>query len=492
MSPSAIPLECIQTNTFRLVLLAAGVPLKMKVLPNSRRKLTRRNEGIMKIVSCMFMLIIGTGIASFCNAEDWPQWNGPRRDGTVRESGLLETIPAAGLQVAWRQSVSFGYSGPMIADGKVFAFDYTKATGDITNNAGKRDELTGKERLLCFDESTGKPLWAYAYDRPYAVSYGAGPRATPSFHNGLVYALGAEGDLTCVDANSGTKVWHVNFKEKYGATTPLWGHSASPLVYGTNVICMVGGEGSLVVAFDLKTGEEQWRSLSSKETGYCPATIVTHSGCDQLMIWDPEQISSLDPANGEVHWQHPLKPDYGMSILPPINDGDLLYASGEGSKGVMLKMKPDAAGVEELWGASPKLGVYLATSNGIFHEGHLYGADIRSGAVVCANAETGERLWYSALPTTGSTRGRGGAHGTAYLMRLSGDNYILLSETGDVISAELSPEGYRETGRFHAIEPTTKTMGRTVVWTFPAIANGKLFVRNDFEVVCYLLTRQSR
>lgn len=449
----------------------------------------------MKLKRCVLLLIILTitsAISRLSHAEDWTQWNGPRRDGTVEESGILTTIPADGLKVAWRQPVSLGYSGPMIADGKVFVFDYKRETGDITNNAGKRDELTGKERLLCFDEATGKPLWTYEYERPYAVSYGAGPRATPSFHEGFVYAIGAEGDLTCVAATSGMKAWHVNFKDTYGATTPLWGHSASPLVHGTNVICMVGGEGSLVVAFDLKTGEEKWSSLSTKETGYCPPTILKHSGREQLMIWDPEQISSLDPASGKVYWQHPLKPEYGMSILPPINDGDLLYTGGEGSKGVMLKLKPDAAGVEELWKGSPKRGIFLATSNGMFHEGHLYGADIRSGAVVCAKADTGERLWYSARPTTGSTRGRGGAHGTAYLMRLSGDNYILFSETGEVISAELSPEGYRETGRFHAIEPTSKTMGRTVVWTFPAIAGGNLYLRNDLEVVCYSLEGQKQ
>jgi len=440
-----------------------------------------------KCISIVIVLMTTATFMSFCHSEDWPQWNGPRRDGTVQEKGLIGTIPSDGLKVVWRQPVSFGYSGPIIADGKLLLFDYQKATGDIKNNAGKRDELTGKERLLCFDAGNGKPLWSYEYERPYAVSYGAGPRATPCFHDGLVYALGAEGDLTCVDAKSGTKVWHVNFNIVYGAMTPLWGHSASSLVHGPNVICMVGGQGSLVVAFDLKTGEEQWRSLSSKETGYCPPTILKHAGREQLMIWDPEQISSLNPNNGEVFWQHPLKPDYGMSILPPITDGDLLFAGGEGSKGVMLKLKPNASGVEELWSGSPKLGVYLATSNGIFHQGHLYAADIRSGALVCAKADTGERLWYSALPTTGSTRGRGGAHGTAYLMRLSGYNYLLLSETGDVISAELTPKGYRETGRFHAIEPTSETMGRTVVWTFPAIANGKLYVRNDLEVVCYSL-----
>ncbi|QDT96797.1 PQQ-binding-like beta-propeller repeat protein [Gimesia aquarii] len=448
----------------------------------------RWNKILRHLLLCFLVLLASDQITL---GEDWPQWNGPRRDGSVHESELLTTIPSDGLKLVWRQPISFGYSGPIIADGKTFIFDYKKATGEITNNAGKRDKLTGKERLLCFHATTGKPLWSYEYERSYAVSYGGGPRATPSYHDEMVYALGAEGDLTCVDAKRGTKVWHINFKEQYGAKTPLWGHSASPLVYGNTLICMVGGEGSLVVAFDLKTGKEQWRALSSSETGYCPPTIVKHGGREQLMIWDPEQISSLNPTNGKLYWQHPLKPDYGMSILPPISNGDLLFTGGEGSKGVMLKLKRNASGVEKLWGGSPKRGVYLATSNGIFYEGYLYGADIRSGAVICARGDTGERLWQSALPTTGSTRGRGGAHGTAFLMKLSGHNYILFSETGDIISAELSPAGYRETGRFHAIKPTSNTMGRTVVWTFPAIADGRLYLRNDNEAVCYSLANDS-
>lgn len=486
-------IDCIQIFSLRLVLCQSRKKCRLGQSSVRVSQLSMHRREFMKVARLVLVfMLLSYGYTTNCRSEDWPQWNGPRRDGSVRENNLIETIPIEGLKPVWRRPVSYGYSGPIVADNKAFVFDYVKTRGEITNNAGKRDELTGKERLNCFNAATGEPLWTYDYDRTYSVSYGSGPRATPSFHQGLVYLLGAEGDLTCVDANSGKKVWHVSFSEVFGAKTPLWGHAASPLVHGPSLICMVGGQGSLVVAFDLKSGKEQWRALSNIETGYCPATIVKRNGSEQLIIWDPERISSLNPENGSVFWQHPLKPDYGMSILPPMNDGDMLFTGGEGSKGVMLKLKPNAAGVEPIWSGRPKLGVYLATSNGIFHDGHLYGADIRSGALVCANGSTGKRLWQTALPTTGSTRGRGGAHGTVYLLKRSGKRYILFSETGDVISAELSPEGYRETGRFHAIEPTSETLGRKVVWTFPAIANGKLYLRNDREIVCYSLTNHDK
>ncbi len=427
-------------------------------------------------------------LVSYTRAADWPQWNGPTRDGVVPAQDILTVIPQDGLKPLWRREVGLGYSGPAAANGRVFVFDYVKTSGDVTNNAGKRDELTGEERLLCLNAKTGDVLWEHKYDRKYAVSYGSGPRATPTIHDGLAYVLGAEGDLTCLDTSSGEKRWHRQCKGEFGAQTPLWGHAASPLVYGDNVICMVGGSGSLVVAFDRKTGKERWRALSCKETGYCPPTIVRWGATDQLVIWSPEQLSGLNPATGQVYWQHVLKPAYGMSVLPPVHENGLLFAGGEGSVGAMFKLSSGKPAASILWKGSTKTGVYLATSNAIFTGGHLYGADIRSGALVCARASDGERLWQSALPTTGSTRGRGGAHGSAFLMQLNEKQFFILSETGDFISAELTPAGYQETGRFHAIDPTGRTMGRDYVWTYPAIADQRLFVRNDREVVCYDLS----
>ncbi|MEL6106393.1 MAG: PQQ-binding-like beta-propeller repeat protein [Planctomycetota bacterium] len=427
-------------------------------------------------------------------AEDWPQWNGPRRDGTLDASRLSATIPSSGLKRLWSQPVSLGYAGPVVADGKVFVLDYLKESGSITNNAGKRDVLTGMERASCFDAATGEKLWQYQYQRPYAVSYGGGPRATPIVKDSVLYLLGSEGDLVALETSSGTKLWQRQFNEEFGAKTPLWGHSASPLVFEETLVCMVGGEGSLVVAFDLKTGEERWRALSSEETGYCPPTLFKHAGVEQLLVWSPTEISSLNPRTGETYWQEPLQPDYGMSILPPIMDGNLLYTSGEGSKSIMLRLSESSTNAEVVWTGEPKRGLFLATSNGIFHQGHLYGADIRSGALICARGNDGQRLWQTALPTTGSKRGRGGAHASAFMVRLIGEGhpgneYFILSETGAMIAAVLTPEGYEETGRFQAIEPMLKTMGRTVLWTYPAIADGRLYLRNDAELLCYELAK---
>lgn len=444
--------------------------------------------GQMKKYCWLALTAFAYSIGSSALADDsWPQWGGPTRDGAVDASGILRVIPKEGLTQLWRRDVGLGYSGPAIVDGRVFVMDYLLESGEVTNNAGKRDQLRGKERIQCLSSQDGTVLWEHKYDRPYAVSYGGGPRCTPTVHGGYVYALGAEGNLTCLDAATGQKKWSRDFKKEFGAKTPIWGHSASPLAHADSLICMVGGEGSLVVAFDLKTGKTQWQGQTAPDAGYCPPTVIKHAGKEQLLIWDPEKVSSLAPADGQVYWQHDLKPGYGMSILPPVKDGNLLFVSGESNTSAMFQLANDRADASVIWRGKPKIGLFLATGNAVFEDGHLYGADIRSGAVVCAQASDGERLWQSALPTTGATRGRGGAHGTAALMHLGGGEFLILSETGDLISAKMTPDSYEESGRFHVIDPMLETVGRTVLWTYPAIAEGCFFVRNDKEIVAYRL-----
>ncbi|MFN7334094.1 MAG: PQQ-binding-like beta-propeller repeat protein, partial [bacterium] len=244
----------------------------------------------------MFSLSMGVMLlfpfASF--GQDWPQWNGPNRDGRLASSEGLKAIPKEGLPLLWKQSIGLGYSGPVAASGRVFVSDYELASGKITNNPGTRDRLTGKERLRCFDGKSGDLLWEHAYDRPYALSYPGGPRATPVVMDSMVVALGAEGDLVCLSAENGKVLWQKNLPQQYKAQTPIWGHAAVPLVVGEQLLCMAGGPDSLVVSLDRKTGNENWRALSGSDVGYCPPTLITHEGVEQLIIWDPERISSLN------------------------------------------------------------------------------------------------------------------------------------------------------------------------------------------------------
>ena len=416
---------------------------------------------IRPVIFAIVLITTTLNYGAFTDAGDWPQWNGPNRDGTVPAATL--SFPSSPAPV-WSVDVGLGYSGPIVVGDRVVVTDYLLESGTITNNAGKRDELTGKERITCLDKKTGTQLWQHSYDRPYRVSYPSGPRTTPVVHNGFVYALGSEGDLKCLSLQDGTVSWQVSFTKQFGAKTPLWGHAASPLVYGNTLVCMVGGEGSLVVAFDLRTGEVKWKALTSEdnETGYCPPVIIRAGKTDQLLVWSPTTISSLDPSDGSVYWQEALVPDYGMSILPPVTDGKLLFVSGEGSKSAMFRLSNEGPSAELMWRGAPKDSLYLATSNAIFKQGYVYGADIRSGTLICFEAESGERKWRTAVPTTGSTRGRGGAHASAFLIQV-GEETVILSETGDLIHARLTPERYEEMARFHAIDPTTKTMGRTVL-----------------------------
>ena len=438
------------------------------------------------LVAIGFSFVMNFLDGNASRAEDWPQWFGPRRDGSIREPGLIDKIPEGGLTRLWSQPVGLGYAGPAVADGRVFVSDYLKESGEITNNPSLRDQLQGQERLQCMEAESGKVLWEYRYPRSYAISYPAGPRATPAVAEKRVVHLGAEGDLICLSVEDGKVVWEKRLPEVYGSTTPIWGHAASPLIFDGQVIVMAGGEGAYVVSIDLQSGDERWRALTAKELGYCPAVLIAFGGARQLMVWDPEVLHSLDPASGKEFWSVPIAPSYGMAIAPPVVSGDRMYASGIGEASVMLKLKSDPPGAEVLWRGKSKMALYSGNAAPIFHDGFVYGADCGAGNLICFDADDGARQWETYQPTAGGTRRV--SHGTAFLQSMGNNRYLLLTETGDLAIARLSPQAYQEESRFHAIAPTNECFGRPVVWSYPAIANGKIYLRNDREILCYDLS----
>lgn len=412
-------------------------------------------------------------------ADDWPQWMGPQRDNVWREEGLLEAFPAGGPKIVWRTALAGGYAGPAVSGGKLVITDYV-TSDDVKVANFERNESTGIERVLCLDEKTGEELWRHEYPVKYTISYPAGPRCTPTFDEGKVYTLGAEGELICFDVASGNIVWRKNLPEEYNTKTALWGYASHPLVDGEKLICVAGGEGTQALALHKETGEEIWRALSAPEQGYCPPTMIEAGGTRQLIFVAPNAVSSVDPESGQVHWSVPYEATSGSVIMSPIQWRNYLYVGGYDKRSLMLELAEDAPRAEIVWRDKAQHGVspvnvqpFVAGEMmfGVDQNGRLYGVDMPSG----------KRVW----DTTEPISRRPVYSGTAFIVRRgeTGDRYWLFTENGDLIIARLSPEGYEEISRAHILEPTNDAFGRAVVWCMPAFANKRMYVRNDKEVV---------
>ncbi|GAA5508491.1 PQQ-binding-like beta-propeller repeat protein [Novipirellula caenicola] len=421
-------------------------------------------------------------------ADDWPGWMGPSRDGIYRETGIIDAVPDSGLTVKWRTPIAGGYAGPAVADGRVFVFDYKKTAGEAFNDAGKRANLKGQERLTALDAETGKPLWQHAYDCPYSISYPAGPRCTPTVDGDLVYILGSEGDLRALRVADGEVVWKRNLPKDLGAEVPIWGFAAHPLIDGDTLYTMVGGQGQSIVAFDKLTGDVKWKAIDDS-AGYCTPSIIQHGGARQLIVYHPTAVTSLNPATGSQYWSIPITPSFEMSIARPMVDGNLMYASGIRSESLMIQLENDRPAAKELWRGEPKEAVHSANATPIFTGGVVYGTDCVVGQLIAVDAKDGSRLWET-FEATKPDEKRFIKHGTAFLTRLAdSDRYLIFSETGDLQMAKLTPDGYEDLGRFHVLEPTGEAFGRPVVWSHPAYAGQTAFARNDKEVVAVDLAK---
>ncbi len=434
--------------------------------------------------SLLFLCVSASGPSLF--ADDWPHWQGPRADGIWRERGIVEKFPPAGPRVRWRTPIAAGYSSPAVANGRVFLTDRpdSQTRGNPLGPLERTSE-TGRERVLCLDERDGRVLWQYEYECPYFISYPAGPRASPSVSGNRVYTLGAEGNLHCFDVVTGRVVWARAFKDDYGVTPQLWGFAAAPLVDGNRVICMVGGEGHTVVAFERETGRELWRALATREPAYSPPTIIEAGGRRQLIVWDSESLNGLDPETGKVFWSEPFKTKMAHAIATPRWNGEHLFISSFFDGSMLLRLDPAQPRAEVVWkikGPSETRpeGLHSLMSTPFLEGGHIYGV-CSFGQLRCLKIATGERVWETLAPT--SATGKPARWMTAFIVKHEG-RFFIYNETGNLIIARLSPQGYEEISRAHLLDPTNRAGAREVHWSHPAFANGCVYVRNDRELLC--------
>lgn len=434
------------------------------------------------------VVLLASAVMTSVRADDWPQWLGPRRDGVWRESGILDRFPEGSPKVRWRAKVGAGYAGPAVAGNRIYLLDRLVAEG-AKNHAEPFPQRPGKgiagtERILCLSDQDGSLLWKYEYECPYTISYPLGPRATPAVREGKVYTLGAEGNLLCLDAATGKLAWGRDLKKDYGVKAPLWGFASHPLLDGDKLICLVGGDGTTVVAFDKNSGKELWRALKSKEPGYAPPMIYELGGKRQLIVWHAEAVNGLDPETGKVYWTHPAKTYMGMSIATPRRVGDAVFVTAHPSLALLLHPKGDGAAPDVVWRGDKKTGFASVFSTPFAEDGYLYGVQT-GGILCCVKAANGERLWETAEPVAGKRLGSA----ECFLVK-NADRFFLFNEKGDLLLARLTPKGYEQISRTHLLDPTSAAFGRDVLWSPPAFAHRCVYVRNDKELLCVSLAAE--
>jgi len=415
--------------------------------------------------------------AAICFADEWPQWMGPGRDNVWNETGILQKFPKEGMKVVWKKKLAGGYSGPAVAGGKVFITDYVTSDNVKVDNF-QRSQFSGVERVLCLDETSGETLWKHELPVKYDISYPAGPRCTPCVEADRVYTLGAEGNMFCFDIKTGEVIWSHDLKAEYDTKSALWGYAAHPLIDGDQIITLAGGEGSHVVSFNKVDGKELWRSGTSPEQGYSPPKIITAGGVRQMIICGTNAIRSISPDDGKPYWSFPYQATSGSIIMTPIQVGDYLYVAGYSKKSLLLKLDPSKPQAEEVWRDKGRDAISPVNVQPFLVKDIVFGLD-QSGELCGLKLPEGNRLFATSQPVGDRKVG----NGTAFIVK-QGPRFWFFTELGDLVIGELTDEGFTELDRTHVIDPSNTAFGRPVVWSMPAFANKRIYIRNDNEIIC--------
>jgi outer membrane protein assembly factor BamB len=392
--------------------------------------------------------------ASVALMADWPDWRGPGRDGISLETGLLERWPAGGPPLAWKATgIGDGFASFSIAEGRVFT-------------QGQRD---GKQYLIALDEQTGKKLWEIAHGAAYRNNRGDGPRGTPTIDGERVYALAADGSLVCAKVATGEQVWTTNLLRRFGGRNISWGLSESPLIDGQRLIVNAGGKGASIVALDKNNGNVLWQSQSD-EAGYSSAVASEVGGLRQYILLTGEGAVGVSAESGELFWRYDEVANSTANVATPVVRGDHVFVSSDyGTGGALLKMSRSGNRIQaqQVYFNRDMRNHY---SSSVLMGEHLYGYS--SSVLTAMNFQTGAVAW------------RDRSVGKGQVIYAEGRLY-LFSEDGVAGLAEANPAAYREISRFEIARVSSYP-----TWALPAIANGKLYLRDQGTLYSYNIRKK--
>lgn len=382
----------------------------------------------------------------------WTNFRGPRRDGKYDEGSISTSWPANGLPVLWKQPIGVGHASFVVADNKAYTIEQRRS----------------QEVVAAYDVANGRELWTQKWNAEYTDSTGDGPRATPTWDSGRIYALGATGELRCLDANNGNVIWGKNILSDNGASNLPWGVASSPLIVDDKVIVLPGGtSGKSVVAYNKNTGAPVWKVLNDTQA-YVSPMLVELGGRRQIMVVSSSRVVGLAPENGALLWSYDWDTNNGINVSQPIvvDRNRFFISSGYGKGAALVELKGGGNSFEAstVWENANMKNKF---NSSVLHNGYVYGLD--EGILVCLDVNTGERKW------------KDGRYGYGQVI-LAGDHLIVSSDKGDVALVKATPSAYTEVARFAAVEGQT--------WNYPAIAGGRLLVRNSNQMAAYDISRR--
>jgi outer membrane protein assembly factor BamB len=386
-------------------------------------------------------------LAAHAGGNYWTSFRGPNRDGRYDEMPILTNWPAQGLPVVWKEPVGVGYASFTIADGRAYTIEQRRR----------------KEVVAAYDVNTGREVWTQSWNAEYKDETGDGPRTTPTWDEGWLYALGATGELRSINASTGAVRWSKNILSDNGAQNLDWAMAASPLIVDDKVIVLPGGtSGKSVVAYNKVTGAPVWKVQNDRQA-YVSPMLVTLAGRRQILVVSSSRVFGLAPEDGALLWSQAWDTDMGINVSQPIVvDQNRFFISsgyGKGASLVEITGSGNSFQARSVWTNNNMKNKF---NSSVLHEGHVYGLD--EGILSCLDVNTGTRKW------------KGGRYGYGQVLVASG-HLIVISDTGELALVKASPDAYTEVAKFAAL--TGKT------WNYPAIAGGKLFVRNATEMAVY-------
>jgi outer membrane protein assembly factor BamB len=389
-------------------------------------------------------------------ADDWPQWRGPRRDGVIRSASLRTNWKEKPPDIRWRTPIGDGYSSFAVSGGLLYTMD---RHGD-------------DERVMCLNAASGKVVWSYSYAVPYLFRRGfaTGPRATPTVCDGRVYTVGATGRFHCFEACPSTEhvepLWHHEFSADFNAELPDWGFACSPLCQGDLVIVQPGATDASVAAFDRKTGHLVWKALSDPAS-YSSPVATTCAGIAQIVCMTGKGAVGLRVGDGAQLWYYRWAPEDQINAATPIIAGDYVFISSAYHMGcALLELSADGAGGVQAKPVyvKPNKVMRCQTSTCVLFNGFLYGFDVGPGLLKCIDIRTGQEKWSTRALSKGS-------------LILANGHLVVLAEDGSLALVEATPEEFRVKSRL-------KLFHRSEVRALPALASGRLYLRDDKELIC--------